>query len=142
MVYVPSSLCVRSAALARRRLAPTSSPHPCACLQALTGLVATPCKGGRYQYTHPATGYVFELAPASPDSAGKPGWGAAPLLPAIAQPPLPCLREQGGSGLAVGSGTVVVGSNAGQGREPEGERGSSTPRGVAARLAGMQHLSL
>jgi len=37
----------------------------------LTGLTATPLKRGFYQYHDPDSGYVFELGPASPNSAGE-----------------------------------------------------------------------
>ena len=40
-------------------------------LHALMGLEATPIKAGGFKYIHRDTGMVFEIAPASPDSAGQ-----------------------------------------------------------------------
>lgn len=39
-------------------------------LHALMGLEATPIKAGGFKYIHRDTGMVFEIAPATPDSAG------------------------------------------------------------------------
>jgi hypothetical protein len=65
-----------------RSAAPTPASVPAPprelAITALTGLEATPLRGGFYQYTDTRTGYTFQLGPASPDSAG--GWvaGTAP----------------------------------------------------------------
>lgn len=40
-------------------------------LHALMGLEATPIKAGGFKYIHRATGLIFEIAPATPDPAGK-----------------------------------------------------------------------
>ena len=40
-------------------------------LHALMGLEATPIKAGGFKYIHRDTGMVFEIAPATPDSAGQ-----------------------------------------------------------------------
>ena len=40
-------------------------------LHALMGLEATPIKAGGFKYIHRDTGLVFEIAPATPDSAGQ-----------------------------------------------------------------------
>lgn len=39
-------------------------------ITALTGLAATPVKGGIFQYHDPRSGFTFELGPAPPDSTG------------------------------------------------------------------------
>ena len=39
-------------------------------LHALMGLEATPIKAGGFKYLHRDTGLMFEIAPATPDSAG------------------------------------------------------------------------
>ena len=55
---------------------PASVPAPPRelALSRLTGLTSTPLKGGIYEFTDPRYGYVFQLGPASPDSAGaQPG---------------------------------------------------------------------
>ena len=39
-------------------------------LHALMGLEATPIKAGGFKYIHRDTGLIFEIAPATPDSAG------------------------------------------------------------------------
>ena len=41
-------------------------------LHALMGLEATPIKAGGFKYLHRDTGLMFEIAPATPDSAGQP----------------------------------------------------------------------
>lgn len=71
----PASQATAPGPLVRVTLAagsPVSVPAPPrdAALAKLTGLVATPLKGGIYQYSDPRFGYVFQLGPASPDSAG------------------------------------------------------------------------
>lgn len=40
-------------------------------LHALMGLEATPIKAGGFKYIHRDTGMIFEIAPATPDSAGQ-----------------------------------------------------------------------
>lgn len=52
---------------------PASVPAPPRelALSRLTGLTSTPLKGGIYEFTDPRFGYVFQLGPASPDSAGE-----------------------------------------------------------------------
>lgn len=40
-------------------------------LHALMGLEATPIKAGGFKYIHRDTGLIFEIAPATPDSAGE-----------------------------------------------------------------------
>ena len=39
-------------------------------LHALMGLEASPIQAGGFKYIHRDTGLIFEIAPASPDSAG------------------------------------------------------------------------
>jgi len=39
-------------------------------LHTLMGLEATPIKAGGFKYIHRDTGLIFEIAPATPDSAG------------------------------------------------------------------------
>ena len=58
---------------------PASVPAPPRelALSRLTGLTSTPLKGGIYQFTDPRFGYIFQLGPASPDSAGGVGGGLA-----------------------------------------------------------------
>lgn len=41
-------------------------------LHALMGLQATPIKAGGFKYIHRDTGLIFEIGPATPDSAGNP----------------------------------------------------------------------
>ena len=61
-----------AAAAADPHATPASVPAPPRelALAKLTGLASTPLKGGIYQFTDPRHGYVFQLGPASPDSAG------------------------------------------------------------------------
>ena len=72
----PSQLTAPTAPAAARGGAPTpgSMPPRELAITALTGLVATPIRGGFYRYADQASGYIFELWPAPPDSAG--GWMA------------------------------------------------------------------
>lgn len=85
---------------------PASVPAPPRelALSRLTGLTSTPLKGGIYEFTDPRYGYVFQLGPASPDSAGaRPGgcgvcvefscsfsmWTACCLAPCVTGQPWP-----------------------------------------------------
>ena len=43
-------------------------------LHALMGLEATAIKAGGFKYIHRDTGMVFEIAPATPNSAGQACW--------------------------------------------------------------------
>lgn len=49
----------------------TLSPHPALLLQNLTGITATPLRGGKFLYTHAATGYRFEVGPAPPEAESE-----------------------------------------------------------------------
>ena len=46
-------------------------------LHALMGLEATPIKAGGFKYIHRDTGLIFEIAPATPDSAGEKSTGSS-----------------------------------------------------------------
>ncbi|KAL4447633.1 hypothetical protein ABPG75_004852 [Micractinium tetrahymenae] len=68
-----SELTAPAAAAAGRSGAPTPGSIPAPprhlAITALTGLTATPVKGGIFQYHDPRSGFTFELGPAPPDSA-------------------------------------------------------------------------
>ena len=85
-----------------RSAAPTPASVPAPprelAITALTGLEATPLRGGFYQYTDTRTGYTFQLGPASPDSAG--GCPSPCCQPRLAchhchAPPLPACHQLG-----------------------------------------------
>ncbi|KAL4428694.1 hypothetical protein ABPG77_009800 [Micractinium sp. CCAP 211/92] len=74
-----SELSVPAAGAAGAPGAPTPGTVPAPprhlAITALTGLTATPVKGGIFQYHDPRSGFTFELGPAPPDSTDLGGKG-------------------------------------------------------------------
>lgn len=69
---------------------PASVPAPPRelALSRLTGLTSTPLKGGIYEFTDPRFGYVFQLGPASPDSADLREGRGGPEEPELCYRPI------------------------------------------------------
>jgi hypothetical protein len=69
---------------------PASVPAPPRelALSRLTGLTSTPLKGGIYEFTDPRFGYVFQLGPASPDSADLRDGQEGPAQPELCYRPI------------------------------------------------------
>ncbi len=75
-------------------------------LHALMGLEATPIKAGGFKYIHRDTGLIFEIAPATPDSAGEKAPAHVTKAEAILM--LLCCLAAGHGDWVIQSQTVIA----------------------------------